>query len=94
MNWDGKCEVYHAVEKMVSRYCNDSWMGLEKAFFVGDSGNPAKLAKEVVNLISQLQEGKGRQNGLLMKGPMNSLAMEENKEMVSNTKEKSWQKKY
>jgi hypothetical protein len=29
-----------------------------------------------------------------MKGPMNSLAMVENKEMVLNTKEKSWQKKY
>ena len=58
MNGEGKCEVYHAVEKMVSRYCNDSWMGLEKAFFVGDSGIPAKLAKEVVNLILREREAK------------------------------------
>ena len=58
MNWDGKCEVYDAVEKMVSRYCNDSWMGLEKAFFVGDSGIPAKLAKEVINLILRVREAK------------------------------------
>ncbi len=64
MNWDGNCEVYDAVEKMVSRYCNDSWMGLEKAFFVGDSGNPAKLAREVISLILTGKKGENAGKGV------------------------------
>ena len=64
MNWAGKCEVYQAVEKIVSRYCNDSWRGLDKAFFVGDTGNPAKLAGEVINFILNGREGENAKKGV------------------------------
>ena len=63
MSWADKCEVYQAVEKMISRYCNDSWRGLDKAFFVGDSGNPAKLAREVISLILNGKKGENARNG-------------------------------
>jgi hypothetical protein len=64
MNWADKCEVYQAVEKIVFRFCDDPWRGLDKAFFLGDPGNPAKLAREVIIFILNGSEGKNVKKGV------------------------------